>query len=249
MRRSHENNNSHPLPLQERTITFDEDSDLGSPKKIKLSSTEHEGCSFSDPPPSHFILCGRGERTNRHPGNKIFRRLVDQNRSLYHSGTKKRKGLIATSIVEAIYRHDQPGRFVRQDKKSKLWFDVGIKQAIKKTSQALREIVPEKKNDGDKSATVEITSRNPVSSDDELEFSEGDEEGDEDEMDFTFLEGIEMLANAREGSLEHLQLPDERVLPQPLLIYQTSDFTFGTIPSFSEGNDSAVPPILNFSFI
>lgn len=53
--------------------------------------------------------------------------------------------MIAKSIVQAIYCQDPPGRFVREDKKSGLWFDVGMKEAVKKTSQALRENVQEKK--------------------------------------------------------------------------------------------------------
>ena len=147
---------NHFLPLQNQTINFDEDSDQCPPEKIKLSSIERDWCSvdttlvlhdggvFSNPPPRHFVLCGRGERSNRHPGNKTFRRLVDHYRTLYNSATRKQKGLLATSIVLALKNQDR--KFVHYDKTSKLWKDVGMKQAIKKTSQALRELAPEKKN-------------------------------------------------------------------------------------------------------
>jgi hypothetical protein len=235
-------NRSHPL--QNRTITFDEDSDMRPPKKIMLSSIEHEGGGFSDPPPSHFVLCGRGERTNRHPGNKTFRRLVDLNRSLYHPGTRKQKGLIAASIVLAICRQDQPGRFVRFDKKSKLWFDVGMKQAIKKTSQALREIVPEKKNDNNKDKGAQhdnhdetgtddekdrneydnpvelpfdITLSHPVSVGDELDISEGEDSEDDDDF---------------KQAIDDIEWP----LPLPALTFQLSECTFSTF----EGNEKFV---------
>ena len=36
-----------------------------------------------------------------------------------------------------------PGRFLRQDPKSKLWSDIGEKKALDKTRQALREGAPE----------------------------------------------------------------------------------------------------------
>jgi hypothetical protein len=146
MNLSHKSNSSRQLPVQNRARTSDKNSDLVvSNKKIKLSPiSEDEGESFSDSP-NHFVLCGRGERTNRHAGNKAFRRLVDINRSLYHSSDRRIKGLIATSIVQAIYLQNPPGKFVHQDKKSGLWIDVGMKHAIKKTSQALRENAPEKK--------------------------------------------------------------------------------------------------------
>jgi hypothetical protein len=149
MNLSHNSSSSHHLPAQKRARTSDKNPDLAvSNKKIKLFPiSEDGGEAFSDPP-NHFVLCGRGERTNRHAGNKTFRRLVDINRSLYHSSDRKKRGLIATSIVQAIYCQDPTGTFVHEDKKSGLWIDVGMKQAIKKTRQALRENAPEKKKEG-----------------------------------------------------------------------------------------------------
>lgn len=148
MNLSHESNSSHHFAVKKRGRESDTNPDWpASNKKIKQSlMSKYEGEAFSDPP-NHFVLCGRGERTNRHPGNKSFRRLVDINKSLYHSSDRRKKGLIATSIVQAIFCQDPPGSFIREDKKSGLWVDVGIKQAIKKTSQALRENAPERKED------------------------------------------------------------------------------------------------------
>jgi hypothetical protein len=257
-------NRSHPL--QNRTITFDEDSDMRPPKKIMLSSIEHEGGGFSDPPPSHFVLCGRGERTNRHPGNKTFRRLVDLNRSLYHPGTRKQKGLIAASIVLAICRQDQPGRFVRFDKKSKLWFDVGMKQAIKKTSQALREIVPEKKNDNNKDKGAQHDNHDETGTDDEEDGNEYDNPDEfKDEMenryvifsphrgpfDITLQNNVSLddeldISEGDEGEDSEVyddfkQAIDdiEWPLPRPALTFQVSEFTCSTVSSF-EGNEKIV---------
>lgn len=42
-------------------------------------------------------------------------------------------------IVRAILNGDPPGRFLKKDKKTGLWYNIGDKRAAEKTSQALRE--------------------------------------------------------------------------------------------------------------
>jgi hypothetical protein len=113
---------------------------FGTTKKVKTSllADDDEPDSF-DKPYDHFVLCGRGEKTNRWPGNRAFRRVVEANRAQYHAGPRRNKTLIARSIVEAVRNQKPPGLFVRKDKDSGLWIDIGKKEAIKKTSQALRE--------------------------------------------------------------------------------------------------------------
>lgn len=46
---------------------------------------------------------------------------------------------ISRSIVEAIRSLDPPGRFLDKDPQTGLWYDVGHKKAVEKTSQALRD--------------------------------------------------------------------------------------------------------------
>lgn len=88
-------------------------------------------------PTNSDVLCGRGVTTNRHPGNESFRALVNCNKELYVSSTKKNKMMISRSIVEAV--RNKPGRFLEKDAVTKLWMDIGDKKAIEKTSQALRD--------------------------------------------------------------------------------------------------------------
>lgn len=90
-------------------------------------------------PHHHDVLCGRGVTTNRHAGNESFRRLVGLNKEVYVSSTKKEKMAISRSIVGAIRSLDPPGRFLDKDPVTGLWFDIGHKKAIEKTSQALRD--------------------------------------------------------------------------------------------------------------
>lgn len=144
----------------------------GTAKKAKTSLLgEEDGVDrFDEPHPNH-VLCGRGERTNRHPGNKAFRRVVESNRPTYHSGPRRNKALIAESIVRAVYRQNPPGCFVRYDKSSGLWVDIGVKEAIKKTSQALRE-------DGQK-GRVSTSDRDTPKDDDDNGSSFSDDDGDD----------------------------------------------------------------------
>jgi hypothetical protein len=89
------------------------------------------------------VLCGRGGAALRHPGNQTYRTLVQLNKSLYIMCPKVAKLKISKSIVHAI--REQNGRFLERDAKTSVWFDIGDKKAIEKTSQALREGQPELK--------------------------------------------------------------------------------------------------------
>lgn len=90
-------------------------------------------------PTNQDVLCGRGVTTNRHKGNESFRALVNCNKELYVSSTKKNKMNISRSIVEAVRSKDPtPGRFLEKNSNG-TWFDIGDKKAIEKTSQALRD--------------------------------------------------------------------------------------------------------------
>ena len=46
---------------------------------------------------------------------------------------------ISRSIVEAVRARSPPGRFLEKDVDTGLWYDIGDKKAIEKTSQALRD--------------------------------------------------------------------------------------------------------------
>jgi hypothetical protein len=86
------------------------------------------------------VLCGRGGAALRHAGNQTYRRLVNLNKGLYITCMKTEKLKISRSIVAAI--REQKGRFLERDVKKGVWFDIGDKKAVEKTSQALREGQP-----------------------------------------------------------------------------------------------------------
>lgn len=94
----------------------------------------------------HDILCGRGGLTNHHVGNKRFRDIVSLHRPDYMRAPKVQKPAVARLIVSAIRSANPPGRFLKKDFETGLWYDIGDKSAAEKASQALREKTAEEKN-------------------------------------------------------------------------------------------------------
>jgi hypothetical protein len=91
------------------------------------------------------VLCGRGGKVNKHPGNVIFRRVVAFNKPYYQTVHKRNRILVSQSIVQAIINHG--GRFLIMGQRGKKnWVPIDFKKAVQKTSQALREF---KKDDDD----------------------------------------------------------------------------------------------------
>lgn len=116
---------------------------------------------IADPNPND-VLCGRGGRINAHEGNVQFRDIVAANKKEYLAKTTKKleKAHIAARIVEVIRTMDPPGRFLKEDSDTGMWFDIGDAKAIKKAGQALREDAPDIRQDGgsDEEGTPKKTS-------------------------------------------------------------------------------------------
>ncbi len=92
----------------------------------------------------HDVISGRGNETvaYAHPGNVHFRNLVKCFKLQYVASKKSDKPAFAKTIVMNIMKKSPPGRFLKQDKATGLWHDIGYKQALAKTRQALREGAP-----------------------------------------------------------------------------------------------------------
>lgn len=94
-----------------------------------------------DKPNDNDVLCGRGGYINSHPGNELFRKLVERRKRVYLAARFKReKRLVANSIVSEIRALE--GRFLAKESKTGRWYDIGDEKARDKTSQALRENAP-----------------------------------------------------------------------------------------------------------
>ena len=83
------------------------------------------------------ILCGRGGRTNHHPGNQVYLKLVEENKPTYRGtdGAGKRK--VVLGMLETI--REQGGRFLELDRETGRWYIVHEKTAYNKCGQALRD--------------------------------------------------------------------------------------------------------------
>jgi hypothetical protein len=91
------------------------------------------------------VLCGRGGRINSHAGNLHFREVIASLKNIYLAKTTKKleKAHIAAKIINDIRSKEPPGRFLKEDHDTGLWFDIGDAKAIKKAGQALREDAPD----------------------------------------------------------------------------------------------------------
>ena len=121
----------------ERSILEDA---LRKERERKLQEQQQEEERYEDNdcennPKDADVLCGRGGKVNKHPGNIVYRKVVEYNKSYYQSVHKKHRILVSQSIVKAILNYG--GRFMGQ--KGKEWTPICFKRAVQKTSQALRE--------------------------------------------------------------------------------------------------------------
>jgi hypothetical protein len=90
------------------------------------------------------VLCGRGAPTNYHPGNQVFRNLVQDHQTLYLCAKRRDKPVIATNLMEIV--RSRGGRFLQRVKTGggrHGWVKVGELRAYEKICQALREGAPE----------------------------------------------------------------------------------------------------------
>ena len=88
------------------------------PQELKNISTPHD----------HDVLSGRGNFVNYHPGNEHFRGLVRKHKHAYVACPKPLKSKYSRMIVDSIRSRDPPGRFLKQDDATKLWYDIGEKK-------------------------------------------------------------------------------------------------------------------------
>ncbi len=89
------------------------------------------------------VLLGRGIKCNSLPGNRLFRKLVDEKKELYFQQGKNReaKNAISHQVMQTV--HSYGGRFLEMTSINPLKYEeVDEARAIKKCSQRLRERGP-----------------------------------------------------------------------------------------------------------
>lgn len=108
--------------------------------KIKYKDWPRKGIKE---PHENDVMYGRGGGTNHHPGNKRYRKMVEERKVTYVNSKRLDKPLVALEIIREWRGQWPPGRFLKHNDKTGLWDDVGDKKAREKTSQALREKAPQ----------------------------------------------------------------------------------------------------------
>lgn len=83
-----------------------------------------------------------------HPGNIQFQELCSSRKEQYSKDNGKKNGIVRT-IVDYIASMDPPGRFLKFDRDSDIWFCVSDNEAVLKTHATLNKMksVPDAKSD------------------------------------------------------------------------------------------------------
>lgn len=113
--------------------------------KIDQLKISDSGCGSAMPviePTSNDVLFGRGGATNKHEGNRKFRHLCWKNQGRYLQADLDGKSDLAEEMVAEWTSQSPPGRFLKQDAKSGLWYIVSEKDQRRKASSTLREVKP-----------------------------------------------------------------------------------------------------------
>ena len=94
-------------------------------------------------PTANDIIYGRGMLYQNHRGNQRFRAVIAVHMPKYAdpNTTRSNKTHIVQNIVEDMY--NEGCRFLKLDKNTKLWSDVGNHNAKKKVGHALRDAISE----------------------------------------------------------------------------------------------------------
>ena len=111
---------------------------ISSNKTILASSSNVGIADYSE----FDVLSGRGSYINTHAGNGYFRSVINEHRRTYLNSKWQTRREIAKYIVSSI--RSRGGRFLKQvneeNGKFSLWYEIGDKAAIDKTTQALRQM-------------------------------------------------------------------------------------------------------------
>uniref|UniRef100_A0A7S2K4C9 DUF6824 domain-containing protein n=1 Tax=Leptocylindrus danicus TaxID=163516 RepID=A0A7S2K4C9_9STRA len=130
--RSSNNNNNVSVQSRSSNNSVATHSQLGTP--VSLTNIPEEERTNVD------VLCGTGTGPNQWAGNISYRGLVDERRAEYLAASHKQKRPIAMEIVAMV--RTRGGRFLKKDKLSGLWNDIGDggkSGAIEKAARLLRE--------------------------------------------------------------------------------------------------------------
>jgi len=89
-------------------------------------------------PTEYDVLCGRGPKSFKHPGNQKLRTRIVLSLERYDKcESRKEKTLLIREIIQSIM--NEGGRFLKFDKTNNCWFDGGVKAARSRVGFAFRD--------------------------------------------------------------------------------------------------------------
>jgi hypothetical protein len=103
----------------------------------------HSSSVITAEPGPYDVVCGRGKGSYNRPGNRLFRELVLEYVPEYMGARSKLdKSIVLNSIIERVQRQGNgTALFVKYDRRSKKWFEIGDDVAREKVGHALREAI------------------------------------------------------------------------------------------------------------
>jgi len=102
-----------------------------------LEGKQRNSSRYIESPGPNDVLSGRGPAS--HTGNIYYRELVSEHKKEYVASSFHEKKKISEKIMFAIHGRSPPGKFLKQDCKSKLWYEMNRKDALLKIRKCLRE--------------------------------------------------------------------------------------------------------------
>jgi hypothetical protein len=102
-------------------------------------------------PTQHDVLCGRGDSYFQHPANVHLRKLLEAGLERYSAASSKvEKSCVIADIVATVKsRNGGNAKFLRFDKSTKAWYDIGDEATRQKIGQTVRDMIskrnPEKR--------------------------------------------------------------------------------------------------------
>ncbi len=103
-----------------------------------------EGQAICLPPTVVDVVCSRGKRYFRHPGNQRFRQIIQESVQEYiDAETRMDKSIVIDSIIESVRAQDNSRlvRFMKHQSRSNSWTELPLEQIRDKVSHALRDAV------------------------------------------------------------------------------------------------------------
>ena len=113
-------------------------------KKVGQQNNHHKSIGLAtgiELPHDHDVINGRGNYSFRHPGNHRFRNIICKIKKEDIKSTLDEKKKYAQDVIDKIKSLNPPGRFLKQDITCarRSWYELGEKDTLIKTRQALRE--------------------------------------------------------------------------------------------------------------